>query len=68
DPHCACQVCATHSRGYLRHLFQSKEPTASRLLSLHNLKWTIDLVASMRSAIIDGTFESLREEILHTWA
>ena len=67
DPHCACQVCATHSRGYLRHLFQSKEPTASRLLSLHNLKWTIDLVASMRSAIIDGTFESLREEILHTW-
>ncbi|MEC6987863.1 MAG: hypothetical protein VXW98_03455 [Actinomycetota bacterium] len=52
----------------MRHLFQSKEPTASRLLSLHNLKWTIDLVASMRSAIIDGTFESLREEILHTWA
>jgi queuine tRNA-ribosyltransferase len=68
DASCGCQVCATHSRGYLRHLFQSKEPTASRLLSLHNLKWTIDLVASMRRAIIDGSFDGLRREILDVWA
>lgn len=68
DASCGCQVCATHSRGYLRHLFQSKEPTASRLLSLHNLKWTIDLVASMRRAIIDGSFDGLRREILDIWA
>jgi queuine tRNA-ribosyltransferase len=68
DASCGCQVCATHSRGYLRHLFQSKDPTASRLLSLHNLKWTIDLVASMRRAIIDGSFDGLRREILDIWA
>ncbi len=68
DPLCACQVCATHSRGYLRHLFQSKEPTASRLLSIHNLKWTIDLVDSMREAIINGSFERLRTSILDVWA
>jgi len=68
DPLCACQVCATHSRGYLRHLFQSKEPTASRLLSIHNLKWTIDLVDSMRVAILDGSFERLRASILDVWA
>jgi queuine tRNA-ribosyltransferase len=67
DPLCACQVCATHSRGYLRHLFQSKEPTASRLLSIHNLKWTIDLVDSMRVAILDGSFERLRASILDVW-
>lgn len=68
DPLCKCQVCATHSRGYLRHLFQSKEPTASRLLSIHNLKWTIDLVDSMRDAILQGSFEGLRSEILDVWA
>jgi queuine tRNA-ribosyltransferase len=68
DPLCKCQVCATHSRGYLRHLFQSKEPTASRLLSIHNLKWTIDLVDSMRDAILEGSFEGLRSEILDVWA
>jgi queuine tRNA-ribosyltransferase len=68
DVACGCQVCKTHSRGYLRHLFQSKEPTASRLLSLHNLKWTIDLVDSMRDAIIDGSFEELRSNILDVWA
>ena len=27
--------------GYLRHLFQVGEPTAARLLSLHNLAWTL---------------------------
>lgn len=68
DPHCTCQVCATHSRGYLRHLFQSKEPTASRLLSLHNLKWTIDLVESMRDAILNESFDERRREILEVWA
>ena len=39
-PRCGCEVCPRHSRGYLRHLFQVGEPTAGRLLSLHNLAWT----------------------------
>ena len=33
DPECGCRVCARHSLGYLRHLFQVGEPTAARLLS-----------------------------------
>jgi hypothetical protein len=41
DPDCACRVCARHSLGYLRHLFQVGEPTAGRLLSWHNLAWTL---------------------------
>ena len=39
--------------GYLRHLLQVGEPTASRLLSIHNVAWTIALMDSMRSAIAD---------------
>lgn len=68
DPTCACSVCVRHSRGYLRHLFQVGEPTASRLVSLHNVSWTISLMAEMRQRIIAGTFESLRSEILSAWA
>jgi queuine tRNA-ribosyltransferase len=34
--------CApAHSRGYLRHLFKVGEPTAARLVSIHNVAWTL---------------------------
>ncbi len=68
DATCGCTVCARHSRGYLRHLFQVGEPTASRLLSLHNLAWTLQLMDSMRAAIVAGRFDDLRREVLAVWA
>ncbi len=67
DATCACDVCQRHSRGYIRHLFQVGEPTASRLLSLHNIAWTFDLMHRIRIAIIDGRFDSLRREVLTVW-
>ncbi|MEP7111970.1 MAG: tRNA guanosine(34) transglycosylase Tgt [Ilumatobacteraceae bacterium] len=67
DAGCACEVCARHSRGYVRHLFQVREPTASRLVSLHNISWTLQLMHQMRVAIESGSFESLRREVLGVW-
>ncbi len=67
DATCACEVCARHSRGYIRHLFQVGEPTASRLLSLHNIAWTLQLMDSMRVAIAEGSFDALRREVLAVW-
>ena len=67
DPECACWVCARHSRGYIRHLMQSGEPTAARLVSVHNISWTLQLMASIRSAIAGGTFDSLRRSVLQVW-
>jgi queuine tRNA-ribosyltransferase len=67
DPRCPCEVCSRHSRGYLRHLLQVGEPSASRLLSLHNIAWTFDLMSTMRAAIVAGTFESLRASLLDVW-
>jgi queuine tRNA-ribosyltransferase len=67
DANCACEVCARHSRGYIRHLFQVGEPTAPRLMSLHNVSWTLQLMARMRSAIEAGTFDDLRREVLTVW-
>ena len=67
DASCPCRVCARHSRGYLRHLFQVREPSAARLLSFHNLAWTLDLMDRMAAAIRTGRLQELREQILVTW-
>lgn len=68
DAGCSCWVCTSHSRGYLRHLTQVGEPTAARLVSIHNVAWTLSLMARMRSAIADGTFQALRRSILDIWS
>jgi queuine tRNA-ribosyltransferase len=67
DAQCRCEVCARHSRGYLRHLFAVGEPTAQRLVSLHNIAWTFQLMERMRQAIVDGTFDRLRRHVLDAW-
>lgn len=67
DSECPCEVCARHSRGYLRHLLQVNEPTGSRLMSLHNVAWTLNLMGAMRDAIAAGTFDSFRRRILDVW-
>jgi queuine tRNA-ribosyltransferase len=67
DATCSCEVCERHSRGYVRHLFQVGEPTAARLVSLHNISWTLQLMARMREAIATGTFDDLRREVLAIW-
>lgn len=68
DENCGCEVCARHSRGFLRHLLKTGEPTASRLVSLHNVAWTLALMASARQAIVEGRFAALRSEVLEVWA
>jgi queuine tRNA-ribosyltransferase len=67
DPTCRCSVCARHSRGFLRHLFATGEPTASRLVSVHNLAWTFALLTRAREAIAAGTLAELRAEVLAAW-
>ncbi len=67
DAACACSVCRRHSRGYLRHLFKVGEPSASRLVSLHNVAWTLALMEQMRTGIVTGTLAALRSDILSVW-
>jgi queuine tRNA-ribosyltransferase len=68
DPDCPCSTCARWSKGYLRHLLQVGEPTAGRLLTVHNLSWLLALVHELRSAIAEGTFEDVRRRIHGVWA
>jgi queuine tRNA-ribosyltransferase len=54
DPACPCHTCVRHSRAYLRHLVRMKELSAHRLLTIHNLRYTLDLVSAARQAIVNG--------------
>jgi queuine tRNA-ribosyltransferase len=64
---CRCPTCGRWSRGYLRHLLAVGEPTAMRLVSLHNLAFMFDLVNRIRAAVTDGTLPALREELAGAW-
>jgi queuine tRNA-ribosyltransferase len=68
DPTCSCPVCRRWSRGYLRHLLRVQEPTAARLLTLHNVGWLLGLVARARQAVRNGTLDRLRADVVAAWA
>lgn len=61
---CPCPACARFSRAYIRHLVTQQEILGLRLLSLHNLRFLLDLVAGARHAIERGEFISWRGEAL----
>ena len=67
DRDCACAVCARWSRAYLRHLLMVAEPTAPRLLTLHNVAFVLALMDRARAAIGAGRFQALRTEVANVW-
>ena len=60
---CPCRLCRTFSRAYLAHLFRANELLAYRLATCHNLTFTLDFMARIRSALAAGTFPRLRREL-----
>jgi len=66
EAHCLCPACR-HSRGYLRHLFQTNEMLGPILLSIHNLTYYQRLLARAREAIAQDRFTSFYEERKRGW-
>ena len=60
DETCQCPACRSFSRAYLRHLLTAGEMLAMRLAVLHNLHFYNELMARIRQALDEGTFESFR--------
>lgn len=57
DETCDCYTCKNFTRGYLAHLFRSKEILASTLASIHNLRFVIRLTEEARGAILNDNFD-----------
>ncbi len=67
DAACGCYTCRTFSRAYLRHLFVAEELLAYRLLTLHNVRFYLGLMAAMREAIAAGAFGAFRARFFSTY-
>jgi queuine tRNA-ribosyltransferase len=61
---CPCAACAEFSRGYIKHLLKAEEILGLRLVSLHNLHFYLDLMAQVRGAIENGTFNTFRQNFV----
>jgi queuine tRNA-ribosyltransferase len=64
DESCPCPACTRFSRAYLRHLMNQEELLGLRLLSLHNLRFLLDLTANARAAIEEGRLAAYKAEAL----
>lgn len=60
DPECECYTCRNYSKGYLRHIFLSKEILSMRLNTIHNLYFYLNFFRDMRKSILDGKFTEFR--------
>jgi queuine tRNA-ribosyltransferase len=58
DPECSCATCAGYSRAYLAHLVRENELLGHRLLTLHNVNFTVDLCRRARREIRASRFDA----------
>jgi queuine tRNA-ribosyltransferase len=67
DESCACYTCSRFSRSYLRHLIKTNEMLAPQLISIHNLRYYIDLMRGARRAIMNGQWDTYRSACHAGW-
>ena len=56
DETCSCEACAGFSAAYLHHLFRAREILGLRLASVHNVRFLVAQMETIRRAIEDGVF------------
>ena len=64
DAECACPACRRFSRAYLRHLVNQQELLGLILLSIHNVRFLLDVTAGARAAVEQGQLSAYKEAAL----
>lgn len=62
DDECDCYCCKNHTKAYLHHLVMCNEILGARLLSLHNIKFTLRMMEQIRKAINEDRFIEFKQE------
>jgi len=62
DDECDCYCCKNHTKAYLHHLVKCGEILGARLLSIHNLRFSLRLMEQIREAINNDRFLEFRKE------
>ena len=61
---CKCPCCAAgNSRAYLHHLLRQREQTGPRLITLHNLHFTNQIMIALREAIKAGELANVAAQL-----
>ncbi len=68
DESCDCPACTRFSRAYIRHLVNQNELLGLRLLSLHNLRFLLELTRGARKSIERGEFATYKRDCLERLA
>jgi queuine tRNA-ribosyltransferase len=61
---CDCPACTRFSRAYIRHLVTQNELLGLRLLSLHNLRFLLQLTRRAREAVERAAFGPFKRDAL----
>ncbi len=64
DEGCDCPACTRFTRAYIRHLVNQGEILGIKLISLHNIRFLIQLTDGARAAILNGTFAAYKSAAL----
>src|SRR5436853_2540908 len=65
---CECYACRHFSRAYLRHLLNVNEILGLRMVSVHNSRMYLKLMADIRAHLAAGTFGEFRREFVARYA
>ncbi|MEG0799233.1 MAG: tRNA guanosine(34) transglycosylase Tgt [Bacilli bacterium] len=64
DNECDCYTCKNYTKSYIRHLIVSQEMLASRLLSIHNIRFLTSLMEEIRLAIKNDNLLEFRDNYI----
>ncbi len=67
DPNCKCYTCQNYSRAYLRHLVKTKEILGLRLMTYHNLYFSLGLMEDIRQAIKEDRLLDFKKEFFSNY-
>ena len=67
DGDCQCSICASYTRGYMHHLFKSREILGAMLLTEHNLSFYQSLMTRLRTAVLTGELARFSKEFLQRY-
>lgn len=62
DEECDCYTCKNYTKAYIRHLIKTNEILGARLLTIHNLRFLLNLMKNVRQAIMEDRLMDFRNE------
>jgi queuine tRNA-ribosyltransferase len=64
DENCSCYTCQNYTKAYLRHLLNVNEGLGGRLLSIHNIRFLIQLTEEIRESIKKNDLLNYRKNFI----